>query len=51
MNANSVSPSAQDVDQVQALGAEYEALEANSQVLWSEWETLSTALEDDAQSA
>lgn len=47
----SAAGEAQDVDQIQALGAEYEALEANSQVLWSDWETLSTALEDDAQSA
>ena len=47
----SAAGEAQDVDQVQALGAEYEALEANSQVLWSEWETLSAALEDDAHSA
>ncbi len=38
----------QDVDQVQQLGVEYAALEAASQALWNEWETLGGALEDDS---
>jgi len=35
----------QDVEQVNALGAEYRAVEEQLQKLWAEWEELAAALE------
>ena len=35
----------QDVDQVNALGAEYREIEKQIQMLWAEWEELAAVLE------